>query len=334
MLRAVVLIVVALGALAGQEFPASENGKPDGPQRIGDTLDTDGSTKFLITFKIVLEDGTPLSIAPLIMTQRTVWGGRCAVRNAFLDGTVRLTGSSEQRNRRSCDVKIMLTGYRTYAGSVVDGSLIKFRRMGPNEGTSISLESLNAPDSAQKEYQAAERALTKKKWDVAAGELRQAVALYPRYAMAWSELGRLLTAQGRFDEAAKALQQARTVEPKYIKPIVQLAELASRQGRWEDEMQISEESLTLYPVDFPLAYYYHAEAAYHLNRPEAERLTREAIELDPAGDARESLFLLGVIFEERGDANFARQQFTEYVKLAPHGENAAKAKREIERLKR
>jgi tetratricopeptide (TPR) repeat protein len=148
----------------------------------------------------------------------------------------------------------MLQGYRTFSGSVADGAVVKIQRLRLGEGMSISIESLSAPVSAQKAYQAGESDLRKRQWPEAVQHLRVAVTLYPKYALAWSELSRALEEEGLFEEERASLNEARRIDPKYIKPIVQLAGLASRQHRWEDEMRFCKEAFSLYAVDFPMAF--------------------------------------------------------------------------------
>jgi len=74
---------------------------------------------------------------------------------------------------------------------------------------------------------------------------------------------------------------------------VQLAKIAGKQSQWEDELHAANRALALHPVDFPGAYFYHAEASYHLDRLEgAERGCRSAIESDPGSEIRKRVSCL------------------------------------------
>ena len=153
--------------------------------------------------------------------------------------------------------------------------------------------------------------------------------------MAWSELGQALQRQGRFNEAEAAFQRSRQADPAYVKPIVQLAAMSSVEQHWEEEMKTSEEAVSLHAVDFPAAYFYHAEATFHLgDLKDAERLTREAIEFDPGGTCPDSHALLGKILEREGNLRDAMVEYRSYLKAASHGTQTREVKEALARLKR
>jgi tetratricopeptide (TPR) repeat protein len=290
-----------------------------------------------ITAKIVLEDGSPLKSSPLISSQASGFVSACDRQQSFLDGTLRLSVPPVFRGgerQMGCYLSVTLPGYRRFFGFVQDGTLISMRRLGPNEGSSVSMASLNAPAAARKQYESGENAAAKRKWSQAEEYFREAVSIYPQYAMAWSELGQALQEEGHLNDAEGAFNKAREADPLYSKPVVQLAAAASLEQRWNDEMRLSEEALRMRPVEFPAVYFYHAEATYHLGKLEdAEQLTREAIGLDPGGTCPESMVLLGSIFEKQGNPHDALVEYRAYVKLAPHGARAQQAKNAIARLK-
>lgn len=292
----------------------------------------------VITAKVVLEDGSPLKTAPLISLYVPGAEDMCTGQELFLGGTLRLRVPRvmiQGEPQVTCHISITLAGYRKFTGLVQDGTVITLRRIGPNEGSAVSMVSLSAPADAKKEYEAGESAASKKKWEKAEEHFRAAVSSYPQYALAWSELGQALVEQGRIDEAKDAFHKARTADPQYVKPVVQMAAVSGAQEHWEDEMRISLEALKMHPVEFPAAYYYHAEATYHLGTVEdAERLTREALQLDPGGTFPEPLVLLGKIFEKQGNSHDAVIEYKNYLKVAPHGVKAEEAKEGLARLKR
>ena len=293
---------------------------------------------FEINAKVVLEDGSPLKPSPLISLFIPGFEDACTGQQLFQDGTLRLLVPAvliHGERQVGCHISVALGGYRKFTGYVQEGTLITLRRLGPNEGSSVSAASLNAPPEAKKQYEAGEAAAAKKKWAKAEEFLRAAVAGYPQYAMAWSELGQALQEQGRLPEAKEAFEKARAADPLYIKPIVQLAGASGAQQQWEDELRMSEEALKMHPVEFPAAYFYHAEAAYHLGKvEEAERLTREAIQLDPGGTCPASLVLLGQIFEKQGNPHDAVIEYRNYLQIAPGGPQAREVKEALARLKR
>jgi tetratricopeptide (TPR) repeat protein len=297
----------------------------------------DSSVGIEITAKLVLEDGSPLMSSPIVSLFIPGSEDRCTRQELFMDGTIRLVVPREiihGARQTGCHISVMLTGYRKFTGFVQEGTLITLRRLGPNEGASVSASSLNAPANARKEYESGESAAARKKWRQAEEHFHAAASLYPPYALAWSELGQALQEQGRVDEATEAYKKARAADPLYIKPIVQLAGASGAQQRWDEEMRLSQEALEMHPVEYPAAYFYRAEAAYHLGKLEdAERFTREALELDPGGTFPQSLVLLGTIFENQGNPHDAIIEYRNYLDIAPDGSKAAEVKKALARLK-
>jgi Flp pilus assembly protein TadD len=291
-----------------------------------------------ITARIVLQDGSPIASSPMISLHVPGAEDVCRDEQFFMDGTIRLLVPPvfiRGERQVGCHITVRLSGYREFTGYVQDGTFITLHRIGPNEGSSISAGSLNAPPDAKKEYEAGEAAASKNKWPVAEEHFRAATALYPQYAMAWSELGQVLQEQKQWDAALEAFNKAHAIDPMYIKPIVQLAQVSSLQQHWQDERRFSDEALKLHPVEFPAAYYYHAEAAFHVGSLEdAEQFTREALKLDPGITCPESLVLLGAIFEKQGNPHDAAIEYKNYLKIAPHGAQSAEAKEGYARTKR
>lgn len=285
-----------------------------------------------IVAHIVLEDGSPMTTSPLIVVEP---GSGCSAQS-FLGGTVRLrvpyvlTGN----NDLYCPVTVRLTGYRAFTGPVRDGAQIKLFRLGPHEDDTVSKAGVSIPVEARRLYESGESLASRKKWTEAEERFRAAVAQYPGYAVAWSELGRALQQQGRLEEAVAALNQARDTDRGYMKPLVQLAEIAGLQRRWKDELELSRQALALHPAGFTAAWFECAQAAYELGFvEEAEKLARESVRLDRDVQSPEAMVLLGRIFEKRGNAADAVVEYKAYLKAAPRGAEAEFARQAVVRLK-
>ena len=288
-----------------------------------------------ITFRVVTEDGAALSSPPQILVDRTS-DERCRVENTFLSGTVMmrlpqpLTGYMEQKQTRCRIAKLIVPGYRTFSGWVGEGTVVKLYRLGEHEGVEVSFKSLSAPPAARKEYDRGEAAMNKSKWADAQKRFERAVAVYPDYSTAWSELGTALERQGRLAEAEAALGKARAADPRYIKPVVQLAGLADEQQKWADELRIAGDAVTMHPVNFPRAFYYYARACYQLGRYEpAVHAIHAAIEVDTGLEVPEAHFLAGLILDKLDRGAEAAAEFQRYLDQVPHGPHADEAKARI-----
>ena len=141
-----------------------------------------------------------------------------------------------ERDLLGCEIRAVLPGFRSEVVSLAsrrsmdnpDVGTIILHRMGHVEGRIISGTSLNAPKDAKKAFEKGQDLVKKKKFDEAAKSFQKAVDLYPKYAAAWFELGRLQEAQNQPDEARKSYEQSTAADPRFISPHLALALAAAR----------------------------------------------------------------------------------------------------------
>jgi tetratricopeptide (TPR) repeat protein len=71
-------------------------------------------------------------------------------------------------------------------------------------------------------------------------------------------------------------------------------------------------------VEFPGIYYYDAVANYQLKRLDAaEKIAREAIDLDKSHDFPHTEAILAGVLADKGDLRGAVEHFSRYVALSP-----------------
>ncbi len=293
------------------------------------------------TARIALEDGIPLPEAPLITPGRTVWRlPACSILTVFGNGTVQYEVDLAARPEDPltvdvCPIHIRLEGYRTLDATLRQGATIVLKRLGVAQGSSISMTALKAPPAARKAYENGVAAMLKKKWELAQEEFEKAVAIYPKYAPAWSDLGEVLTAQSKPQQARAAWERALEADPKYLRPYQQLAKLALDQGRNEDALRIADLGVDLHPVEFPGIYYYDAVANYNLkNLDVAEKLVRRAIKLDYPREIPLAESLLGSVLAAKGERPEAIEHLRRYLELSPKATDAADVQQLAEKLER
>jgi tetratricopeptide (TPR) repeat protein len=245
----------------------------------------------------------------------------------IVDPFCRGAGCLELHPADTCQINIRLAGYRTTNATLRPGGVIVLKRLGDNEGSAISITSLNAPKDAKKAYENGVAAMSKKKWDAAQKEFERAVAAYPQYAPAWSDLGEVLVRESKPQEARAACQHAMDADPKYLKPYLQLSRLALSEGRLEDTLQITTKALAMNPVDFPGIYFYDAVADFRLKRlDEAEKSARRTVEIDVNHEIPMAENLLGSVLASKGDRAGAIEHFRKYLQLVPKAPDAEKVK--------
>jgi tetratricopeptide (TPR) repeat protein len=292
--------------------------------------------------KIVLEGGAPLPTTPQIIPALSdLLVPSCRIFNVFGNGNVvyavdwRSRRTYDQATADVCVVRIRLAGYRQAEVTLRNGAVIVLKRIGDHEGSTVSVTTLKAPEEARKAYGQGAAAMSQKKWARAQAGFERAVAIYPDYAPAWSELGEVFLEQSKPKEARAAYERALEADPKYVKPYLQLTRLALNEGRTQDAVGIAERALELNPVEFPGIYFYYAVANYNLKRLDvAERSARRAIELDADHEIPRAENLLGSVLAAKGDQRGAIEHLRRYLAISPQATDAAEVRQRIAELER
>jgi cytochrome c-type biogenesis protein CcmH/NrfG len=255
-------------------------------------------------------------------------------------------GGITERDLMGCEIRASLPGY---VSSVVnlsgrrimdnpDVGTILLRRIAGVEGMTFSMTSAMAPKDAKKSYDKARDQLKKKKVDEAQKELEKAVDLYPKYAVAWYELGMIHQQANRKDEARKAYGESLKADSKYINPYLQMAVLSAGENNWKEVDETTDRVIQLNPVNFPQAYFFNSVANYNLqNFDDAEKSAREAVKLDGQHRWPKAQHLLGILLAGKGENQAAIDNMRGYLKFNPNGSDKPAVEKQIaeieERLK-
>jgi tetratricopeptide (TPR) repeat protein len=216
-----------------------------------------------------------------------------------------------------------------------DVGLIVLHRMAGIEGSSISVTSMMAPKAAKKAYEHGLQSLLKSKRDDAAKDFEKAVAVYPQYAEAWVNLGKLRIEQQAIEPARAALKKAIESDPKLVTPYMELGLLAAKDANWEESGKYLDKAVELDPVDFPQGWYADAVANFNLGKYDAaEKGARAAVKLDPRHVNPRSCYLLGLVLTEKHDYAGAAAELITYIKLAPHAPDLAQARARLGELEK
>jgi tetratricopeptide (TPR) repeat protein len=208
-----------------------------------------------------------------------------------------------------------------------DIGIITLHRIAGVEGSSISVTALMAPKDAKKAYEHGLQALLKNKPADAAKDFEKAVAVYPDYADAWVNLGKLRLEQQSIEPARAALLRAMKSDPKLVTPYMELGLLAAKDTNWQESAKYLDRAVELDPVDFPQAWYADAVANYNLKKYDAaEKSARAAVKLDPRRANPRSFYLLGLVLAEKQNYTDAAAELTTYIKLAPNAPDLAQAR--------
>src|SRR5215813_3170850 len=124
-----------------------------------------------------------------------------------------------------CEVNASLAGYTAEplhivgSGSemgVINAGTILLHPTAQAQSFSISVSSLAAPEKAKAAFEKGEEQKKKGKLPAAMESFRKAIAAYPRYALAWLELGRIQATQHNFADAQQSFRQSVNEDSKLV----------------------------------------------------------------------------------------------------------------------
>ncbi|MGD0870346.1 MAG: tetratricopeptide repeat protein [Bryobacteraceae bacterium] len=302
-----------------------------------------------ITGKIVLEDKSPPP-APVLI-ERVCQGmghpegitdakgniavdlGHDIIRDPYaihIQPGVDLPPAEENRPFMDCAIRFSLPGYRTdmvsmstatpvghpYLGTIV------LHFVGKVDGYLISPTSLDAPKDARKAFDKAQEVTRKNKQAEALQNYQKAVQIYPQYAAAWYELGRLQSAAHKVDDAKQSFNTAMKADPKYLSPYLQLSSLAESSENWPDLADVTGRLIALDPIDYPEAYFYGALSNYRTHKLDvAEKFARDGLKVDVDHHFPQTYQLLASILVARNQTAAAVEQLETYLKLFPRADD-------------
>jgi len=164
---------------------------------------------------------------------------------------------------------------------------------------------------------------------------QKAVDVYPKYAAAWFELGKLQAAKGQADAAHQSFDAAVEADPKYLNPYLELSRLALGAKNWRELADVTGRAGETRPV-----------------RLSAGVLSKLGGQLQPAehgcgGEERargreagyehrypQVSHLLGVILAQRQDYTGAAGEMRNYLKFAPGARDAATVRGQLDQLEK
>ena len=251
--------------------------------------------------------------------------------NGLATSAAASNSSSSSLNRDNpffdCELRARLPGYRSSSVLLAgrrsmdspDIGQIVLYPIGAIQGHAVSVTNALAPKNAKKAYENGLNAVKKNKPEDAEKEFRKAVELYPKYAEAWTELGRLLISRKQLAPAREALNQAVAADPHFVFPHEQLYILAFEEVKWQELADTTDHLLHLNPYDFIGAYYYNGVANFQLRHfDEAEKSLREALGMDFRNLIPKTRYVLGLVLAQQKNYVEAKEQLRAFAKMAPN----------------
>jgi len=247
-----------------------------------------------------------------------------------------LTGDNRMAN---CELRASLSGYTSDAVNLAtrsaldspDVGTILLHRMGAgNTAMTVTATTLRAPKEARRALQKGLELAKKNRSDEAIASLQEAVKVYPEFAFAWCELGKLQLGNDHTPDAHESFEAAVKAEPRWPEPYLHLAVMGLKAHDWKEVADTTQHVLRLNTFQYPQAYFLNGAANFnlhHIDLAEEDGLAAERLDVQHQYPQIEKL--LGAIYSERHRYADAAEKFRSYVMLAPDAEDAANARQKM-----
>lgn len=349
-------------------FPAEQFGQD--PRTDNDVT----RSRILISGKVMLDDGTPLPRSVPVQTickgqkriaAHTDSQGRFsftigelnsvseAMGGGFEDASVSAKGgmsvgdtpnlAHNLREWKGCGVTTELVGFTSEVAELMDRTgdeggdigFITLHRVAPGEGLTVSVTSAAAPEPARKALEKAYEQEKNNKWNAAKTSLQKAVQIYPKYAVAWFELGRVQFLQKDRDGAIHSFLQSVAIDPNFPSPYLGLMQIAAQGQQWKALADVTAQVIALDSTASPEVWFFNGVGNYNLNQlPQAEKSAREGLKLDSGHHFPKLEYLLGIVLEEQRDYTGANEHMQAYLHLLSNPRDVEVAKKELAEIAR
>ncbi len=328
----------------------------------------------LISGKVVLDDGTPLPHSAVVQTMckgqkriaaHTDSRGRFsftigelnsvseAMGGGFEDASVSAKGgmsvgdtpnvAHNLREWRGCGVLAELEGFTSEVAELMartgdeggDIGFVTLHRLAPVHGLTLSPTSAAAPGPAKMALEKAYEQEKNNKWNAAKKSLQKAVQIYPNYAVAWFELGRVQFLQKDREGAIHSFTQSVAIDPKFPSPYLGLMQIASQGQQWKALADVTAKVISLDSAASPEVWFFNGVGNYNLNQlDQAEKSAREGLKLDGGHHFPKLEYLLGIVLEEQKDYSGANEHMQAYLHLISDPREVEGAQKELAEIAR
>jgi Tfp pilus assembly protein PilF len=299
--------------------------------------------------------GEPLPWEPLLVTvtcdgsvvytTQSDAKGSFGIASLTLPGALGKQGDSQRQMEthfEGCLVQGAVPGFRSNAITITrnnlrdepDIGMITLSRIGHDAATILSSTTETAPPNAIKSFEKARSEMLQRDSDGAKRNLEKAVAIYPDFADAWLQLGKLQQAIDP-NAARESFSKALAADPKFVLPYEQLAALAAQSGKWKEVLDNTNHATQLYPEGTPEIWYLNALANYQTGKPDvAEASAKKSLALDPRHSVLNTEQLIAVILARKGDFKGALDHLRSSLKYVPPGPGSDLLKQQIAQLEK
>jgi len=269
--------------------------------------------------------------------------GNFLIRPVISPAAPTLQGDEKRRlenEYEGCTVQASVAGFHSSTITITHRNLRDDPTIGkitlePERGataTEISATTKTAPAKAMKAFQKARSEMMQQNMDAVENHLKEAVQLYPGFAEAWYELGRLQESNDP-QSATVSMSKALAADPQFIPPYLHLAALAAQGHKWQQVVDNTSHSVQLDPAGSSQVWYYDALGRSQLGMLDAAEVSaQKSLALDPQHRLPDTEQLLATILVRKGNFTEARAHLDHCRTYTPAGARADLLRKQIAQL--
>jgi tetratricopeptide (TPR) repeat protein len=202
----------------------------------------------------------------------------------------------------------------------------------PRRHAVVSARELSIPERARKEYQEAQKSLSRRDVKSAIARLERAVDIAPQYSAAWNNLGTIAYQSRRYQDAERYFRLALEQDPKGFEPLVNLGGVLLTLGKLDEALEYNLGAVLSRPNDAlansQLGMTYFAVNNFSL----AQKYLEIAKRLDPTHFSHPQL-TLAEIHLRRNEPVLAADELEDFLRQHPDWPNAADMRRAITKFR-
>lgn len=233
----------------------------------------------------------------------------------------------------ACRLRAEAPGYQSSAlhlrgnqSGVVDVGTIAMSPVVTERGADaiVSVASLTAPGKAKKDFAKGQDQARRGRWAAACDSFRKAIAAYPRFAVAWLELGRAQLHENNVNAAQQSFVSATTQDSRFLPAYIELANLQAGQQQWNGLARTTANLVELAPEASAAFWFLDSAANYNLhNLPRAESSAERGLRLDTAHRVPQLEYLYALILGTKKDYSLAAEHMRSFLRLSRHSSKDA-----------
>ena len=202
----------------------------------------------------------------------------------------------------------------------------------PHRRALVSARELSIPERARKEYQEAQKKLSRREVAAAVTHLERAVELAPQFSVAWNNLGTIAYQSRRYQDAERYFRQSLEQDPKAFEPLVNLGGVLLTLGKLDEALEYNVAAVLTRPND-ALANSQLGMTYFAVNNlPLSQKYLEIAKRLDPAHFSLPQL-TLAEIHLRRQEQALAADELEEFLRQHPDWEKAPDMRRAIAKMR-